>query len=45
MTGWSPEALAASLHLAVLLGLVQAANDNGHPARPAKEGGRRGSSR
>jgi hypothetical protein len=28
---WSPEALAASLRLACLVGLIDAGNDNGHP--------------
>jgi hypothetical protein len=28
---WSPEALAASLRLAFLVGLIDAGNDNGRP--------------
>jgi hypothetical protein len=29
---WSPEALALSLHMAFLIGLYDAGNDNGRPS-------------
>ncbi len=37
----SPEALAESLHLAFLVGLIDAGNDNARPHRPNVERSRR----